>query len=133
MEDRAFSRDAIDPDRPTLASDKLGGDIEPQSQPGIVIDLIVLCPEELLEDLLLCLFGDTDAEVFHAYRHVLVVCSGANDDFIGIGRIFDGIGKEISDHLPRSFSIGQDKPCYPEARSEGLFLLVLLRFIYNTS
>ena len=70
-------------------------------------------------------FGYTNTEILYADHGVLLVLVywKTDDHRIGIGRILDGIGDEIDEHLPKPVSITQDPglrlPLDKQAMSRG--------------
>ena len=66
-------------------------------------------PEELREDAVLMVFGDSKSSITHPDRHLVSEAPGPHFHLATLGRVLDPIGKKVPDHLGKPVSVASDQ------------------------
>src|SRR5581483_5416095 len=133
MECGAFAFLTLDPEASSMPIDYFATDGKTQAQPWIGFLFRIYHLVEALENLVLVFFGDAKAKILHPHEYLLLISSQVHNHRVSFGRILDGIGQQIDEHLPQAVPISKHvRPALAfEAQVMGLgrFLNVLHNFL----
>src|SRR5690348_4957073 len=96
-----------------MSSDKLCRNIESQAQTWIVHLSFLLNAKEAFENVGLFLFGNAHAEILHRGQNFLSCQNGPDNDNLGIGRVFDRVGQQVDEYLPKPVAVPKNRYCWP--------------------
>lgn len=95
-----------------MQGDNLGDIVKPYSETFHVVDIAGGDTVKLFEDVLLILFGNTDAVVGHLNDGITTLGAGGDDDVRFLFGIFDGVVDKVVNHVRNVQFICKKSACY---------------------